>query len=117
MGFSALSEADQRLTVTAESPTALQSEPSRSSAGQVTLHQDGTKVLRQSEVDLLSEGTLRNVVVLSAEPTHGSFYRRESKDDGDIQFAVEEKGDFKFTCYTSMHGQLIVEPLVKISAL
>lgn len=114
MGFSALSEADQRLTVTAESPTALQSEPSRSSAGQVTLHQDGTKVLRQSEVDLLSEG---NVVVPSAEPTHGSFYRRESKDDGDIQFAVEEKGDFKFTCYTSMHGQLIVEPLVKISAL
>lgn len=90
MGFSALSEAERRLTVTADSPVALPGEPSDSCAGQVSLHTDGTG----SEVDLLSEGTLGNVVVPSAERTHSSFYRCESKDD-DVQFAVEGKGDFK----------------------
>lgn len=94
MGFSALCEADQRLTATADSPIALQRELSHSSAGQVSLLKDGTKVLRQTEVDLLSEGTLGTVVVPSAAETHGSFHRCESKDD-DIQLAVEVKGDLK----------------------
>lgn len=111
MRFSALSEADQRPTVTADSPIALQRELSDSSVGQVSSHKDGTKVLRQSEVDLLSEGTLGGLVVPSAEQTHSSFYRCESKDD-DIQFAVEVKGDFKLLRCTFLHGQLIVEQLV-----
>lgn len=107
--FSALSEADQRATVTADSRVALQCD---SSAGQVSSDKDGTKVLRQSEVDLLSEGTLGSLVAPSAEQTHSSSYRCESKDD-DSQFAVEVKGDFKLLCCTFLHGQLIVEQLVK----
>lgn len=89
-----MSEADQRPTVTTDSPIALQRHLSDSSAGRVSSHEDGTEALRQSEVDLVSEGTLRSLVAASAEQTHGGFYRCESKDD-DIQFAVEVKGDFK----------------------
>lgn len=112
MRFSALSEADQRVTVTADSQVALQPELSDSSAGQVSSHKDGTKVLWQSEVDLLSEGTLGSLVAPSAEQTHGSSYRCESKDD-DIRLAVEVKGDFTLLRCTFLHGQLIVEQLVK----
>lgn len=114
MKFSALSEAeaDQRLTVTAEPLITLQRELSDSSTGQVSWYKDGTKALRQSEVDLRSEGTLQSLVVPSAEQADSSFYRCESKDD-DIQFAVEVKGDFKLLRCTFLHGQLIVEQLVK----
>lgn len=109
---STLSEADQRLTVTAESPITVQRELSDSSTGQITLDKDGTKVLQQSEVDLRSEGTLQSLVVPSAEQAHSSFFRCESKDD-DIQFAVEVKGDFQLLRCTFLHGKLIIELLVK----
>lgn len=110
--FSSLSEADQRLTVTAEPPITLQQELSDSSTRQVSWHKDGTKVLQQSEVDLQSEGTHQGLVVPSAEQAHSSFYQCESKDD-DIQFAVEVKGDFKLLRCTFLHGQLIIEQRVK----
>lgn len=113
MRFSAFSEADERVTVTADSdPVPLQPELSDSSAGPVSSHTDGTKVLRQSEVERLSEGTLGGLVAPSAEQTHGDSYRCESKDD-DIQFAVGVKGDFPLLRCTVLHGQLIVEQLVQ----
>lgn len=112
MKFSALSEADQRLTVTADSLVTVQRELSDSSTGQVTWSKDGTKVLRESAVDLRSEGTLQSLVVPSAEQAHSSFYQCESNDD-DIQFAVEVQGDFKLLRCSFLHGQLIVAQLVK----
>lgn len=51
-------------------------------------------MLPQNGVDLQSEGTVRSLVVPSAEQAHTGIYRCESKDD-DIQFAVEVKGDFQ----------------------
>ncbi|XP_051260027.1 obscurin-like protein 1 isoform X5 [Dicentrarchus labrax] len=87
--FSALSEADQKKTVMAGCPIALQCELSNST-GQVSWYKDGTKVLPQKGVDLQSEGNLRSLVVSSAERAHTGVYRCESKDD-DIQFAVEVK--------------------------
>ncbi|GLD61489.1 obscurin-like protein 1 isoform X8, partial [Lates japonicus] len=87
--FSAVSDADQKKTVMAGCPIALQCELSDPS-GQVSWYKDGTKLLPQSGVDFQSEGNLRSLVVPSAEQVHTGIYRCESKDD-DIQFAVEVK--------------------------
>ncbi|XP_041663267.1 obscurin-like isoform X16 [Cheilinus undulatus] len=87
--FSALSEADQKQTVMAGCPIALQCELS-DPAGHVSWYKDGTELLPQSGVDIQSEGNLRSLVVPSAEQAHTGIYRCESKDD-DIQFAVEVK--------------------------
>ncbi|XP_056244892.1 obscurin-like protein 1 isoform X7 [Seriola aureovittata] len=87
--FSAIHEADQKKTVMAGCPIALQCELS-DATGQVSWYKDGTKLLPQSGVDIQSEGNLRSLVVPSAEEAHTGIYRCESKDD-DIQFAVEVK--------------------------
>ncbi len=106
--FSALSEADQKKTVMAGCPIALQCELS-DETGQVSWYKDGTKLLPQNGVDIQSEGNLRSLVVPSAERAHTGVYRCESKDD-DIQFAVEVKGDAQKLCsaFTVLHGQLTV---------
>ncbi|KAI3355902.1 hypothetical protein L3Q82_004449 [Scortum barcoo] len=88
--FSALAEADQKKTVMAGCPIALQCELS-DPTGQVSWYKDGTQLLPQNGVDIQSEGNLRSLVVPSAERAHTGIYRCESKDD-DIQFAVEVKG-------------------------
>ncbi|XP_054908728.1 obscurin isoform X1 [Poeciliopsis prolifica] len=88
--FAALSEADQKMTVVAGAPIALQcalSDPS----GQVSWYKDGRKLLAQSGVAIQSQGNVRSLVVPSAERAHTGVYRCESKDD-DIQFSVEVKG-------------------------
>ncbi|KAM6955927.1 obscurin isoform 5-T5 [Lycodopsis pacificus] len=87
--FSALSEGDQQKTVMAGFPIALQCKLS-DPTGQVSWYKDGTKLLPQNRVDIQSEGSLRSLVVPSAERAHSGVYRCESKDD-DIQFAVEVK--------------------------
>ncbi|MEQ2310569.1 hypothetical protein AMECASPLE_010384, partial [Ameca splendens] len=88
--FAALSEADQNMTVIAGSPIALQCELSDPS-GEVSWYKDGRKLLAQSGVDIQSQGSLRSLVMPSAERAHTGVYRCESKDD-DIQFSVEVKG-------------------------
>ncbi|XP_061579892.1 obscurin-like protein 1 isoform X2 [Cololabis saira] len=87
--FAAISDTEQKLTVVAGSPIALQCELS-DPAGQVSWYKDGTKLVPQSGVDIQSQGTLRSLVVPSAERTHTGLYRCESKDD-DVQFSVEVK--------------------------
>ncbi|XP_037645170.1 obscurin-like protein 1 isoform X12 [Sebastes umbrosus] len=87
--FSALSEGDQKKTVMAGFPIALQCELS-DPTGQVSWYKDGTQLLPQNGVDIQSEGNLRSLVVPSADRVHTGVYRCESKDD-DIQFAVEVK--------------------------
>ncbi|XP_015242829.1 PREDICTED: obscurin-like protein 1 isoform X14 [Cyprinodon variegatus] len=87
--FATLSEADQKMTVIAGSPIALQCELS-DPCGQVNWYKDGRKLLAQSGVDIQSQGNLRSLVVPSAEQAHTGVYRCESKDD-DIQFSVEVK--------------------------
>ncbi|KAM6935052.1 obscurin-like protein 1 isoform 9-T9 [Xenentodon cancila] len=87
--FAAISNAEQKKTVVAGSPIALQCELS-DPAGKVSWYKDGTKLVPQSGVDIQSQGTLRSLVVPSAERTHTGVYRCESKDD-DVQFSVEVK--------------------------
>uniref|UniRef100_A0A3P8S5Q9 Obscurin-like protein 1 n=1 Tax=Amphiprion percula TaxID=161767 RepID=A0A3P8S5Q9_AMPPE len=93
--FSAMSETDQKMTVIAGCPIALQCELS-DPTGQVSWYKDGKVLLPQSGVDIQSEGNLRSLVVPSAEQAHTGVYRCESKDD-DIQFAVDVKLPVKFS--------------------
>ncbi|XP_056244887.1 obscurin-like isoform X2 [Seriola aureovittata] len=72
--FSAIHEADQKKTVMAGCPIALQCELS-DATGQVSWYKDGTKLLPQSGVDIQSEGNLRSLVVPSAEEAHTGIYR------------------------------------------
>ncbi|XP_014915326.1 obscurin isoform X9 [Poecilia latipinna] len=88
--FAALSEAEQKMTVVAGCPIALQCELSDAS-GQVSWYKDGRKLRAQSGVAIQSQGNVRSLVVPSAERAHTGVYRCESKDD-DIQFSVEVKG-------------------------
>ncbi|XP_049449246.1 obscurin-like protein 1 isoform X4 [Epinephelus fuscoguttatus] len=72
--FSALSEGDQKKTVMAGSPIALQCELSNPT-GQVSWYKDGTQLLPQNGVEIQSEGNLRSLVVPSAERAHTGVYR------------------------------------------
>ncbi|XP_065818088.1 obscurin isoform X1 [Labrus bergylta] len=106
--FSALMEADQKQTVMAGCPIALQCELS-DPTGQVSWYKDGTQLLLQSGVDIQSEGSVRSLVVPSAERAHTGIYRCESKDD-DIQFAVEVKAlPVKFSELQERHRNKSVE--------
>ncbi|XP_060909825.1 obscurin isoform X5 [Labrus mixtus] len=106
--FSALTEADQKQTVMAGCPIALQCELS-DPTGQVSWYKDGTQLLPQSGVDIQSEGSVRSLVVPSAERVHTGIYRCESKDD-DIQFAVEVKAlPVKFSELQESHRNKSVE--------
>lgn len=89
MRFSALSEADQKKTAMAGSPSALPCELS-DPTGQVSWYKDGTKLLSQNEADLQSEENLQCLVVPSAEQAHTGICHCESQDV-DIQFAVKVK--------------------------
>ncbi|XP_014827498.1 PREDICTED: obscurin-like isoform X9 [Poecilia mexicana] len=88
--FTALSEAEQKMTVVAGCRIALQCELSDAS-GQVSWYKDGRKLRAQRGVAIQSQGNVRSLVVPSAERAHTGVYRCESKDD-DIQFSVEVKG-------------------------
>ncbi|XP_047193065.1 obscurin-like protein 1 isoform X11 [Scophthalmus maximus] len=72
--FSALSEADQKETVMAGGPVALQCELPEPT-GQVSWCKDGTELLPQSGVDFQSEGNLKGLVVPSAELAQNDVYR------------------------------------------
>ncbi|XP_072301441.1 obscurin isoform X5 [Eucyclogobius newberryi] len=85
--FSALPEAEQRMSVLQGCPLALRCELSDAS-GQVTWYKDGAELLPESGVDIQSEGQRRSVFVPSAERQHCGVYRCESKDD-DVQFTVD----------------------------
>ncbi|XP_054643857.1 obscurin-like protein 1 isoform X14 [Dunckerocampus dactyliophorus] len=87
--FSAVSEAEQKRTVMAGCPVALQCELS-DPTGQVTWYKDGTQLLPQSGIDIQSKENLRSLVIPAAKVAHSGVYRCESKDDG-IQFTVEVK--------------------------
>ncbi|XP_061698489.1 obscurin-like protein 1 [Syngnathoides biaculeatus] len=89
--FSAVTEAEQKQTVTAGCPITLQCELS-DPTGKVTWYHDGTRLLPQTDIDIQSRDNLRRLVIPSTELAHSGVYRCESKDDN-IQFTVEVKGD------------------------
>nr|XP_057937509.1 obscurin-like protein 1 isoform X7 [Doryrhamphus excisus] len=87
--FSAVSEAEQKRTIMAGCPIALQCELS-DPTGQVTWYKGGTQLLPQSGIEIQSKENLRSLVIPAAKVAHSGIYRCESKDDN-IQFTVEVK--------------------------
>uniref|UniRef100_A0A8C8FZW8 Obscurin like cytoskeletal adaptor 1b n=1 Tax=Oncorhynchus tshawytscha TaxID=74940 RepID=A0A8C8FZW8_ONCTS len=89
--FSAISEADKKKCIKSGYPIVLQCELSDPTI-KVYWYKDGTKLLTQSGVDIQSDGTMRTLVIQSAELSHSGVYRCETMEDG-LQFTVEVKGD------------------------
>lgn len=91
--FSAISEADKKKYIKSGYPIVLQCELSDPTT-KVNWYKNGTKLLTQSGVDIQSDGTMRTLVIQSAELSHSGVYRCETMEDG-LQFTVEVKGDVK----------------------
>ncbi|XP_029519124.2 obscurin-like protein 1 isoform X5 [Oncorhynchus nerka] len=87
--FTAISEADKKKYIKSGYPIVLQCELSDPTI-KVYWYKDGTKLLTQSGVDIQSDGTMRTLVIQSAELSHSGVYRCETMEDG-LQFTVEVK--------------------------
>ncbi|XP_020317868.1 obscurin-like protein 1 isoform X6 [Oncorhynchus kisutch] len=87
--FSAISEADKKKYIKSGYPIVLECELSDPSI-KVDWYKDGTKILTKSGVDIQSDGTMRTLVIQSAELSHSGVYRCETMEDG-LQFTVEVK--------------------------
>ncbi|XP_019910061.2 obscurin-like protein 1 isoform X2 [Esox lucius] len=85
--FSAISEADKKKYIKAGCPIVLQCEVSDPTA-QVYWYKDGSKLLKQSGVDMLSDGIVRTLFIQSAQLSHSGVYRCETRNDV-LQFTVE----------------------------
>lgn len=61
----------------------------------VCWYKDGVKLFPQNDWDIQSNGTLRRLIIPSAELLHSGLYSCETSDDT-IHFTVDIKGDFYF---------------------
>lgn len=89
--FSAIPEAERNKSIQKGYPIILQCELSDPSA-QVYWYKDGSKLLSQTGVDILSDGLGRKLIVHSAEFFHSGLYCCKTKGDT-ITFNVDIKGD------------------------
>ncbi|XP_048094814.1 obscurin-like protein 1 isoform X1 [Alosa alosa] len=87
--FSAIPEAEKNKSIEAGSPIVLRCEISDPTT-EVCWYKDGVRLHPQSGNAILSEGTLRTLVVHAAGPCHGGVYTCETKDTA-LQFAVDIK--------------------------
>ncbi|KAK7938649.1 hypothetical protein WMY93_001975 [Mugilogobius chulae] len=85
--FSAVPESERSKRVHCGRPLLLQCEVSEASA-QVQWYKDGSKVLPQSGLELLSEARLRKLLVHSAELYHTGLYSCKTKGDA-VSFTVD----------------------------
>lgn len=63
------------------------------STGPVYWYKDGVRLLPQNGWDIQSTGTLRRLIIPSAELLHSGLYSCETSDDN-FHFTVDIKGDF-----------------------
>ncbi|KAI4892996.1 hypothetical protein NFI96_027323 [Prochilodus magdalenae] len=85
--FSALPEVARNKFVEVGCPIVLQCEISDPTA-QVSWLKDGVALLQQNGLDIQSEGTMRTVIIHSAELKHSGVYSCEARDDR-IAFKVD----------------------------
>ncbi len=64
----------------------------------VCWYKDGIKLFPQNGLDIQSNGTLRRLIIPSAELLHSGLYSCETSDDT-IHFTVDIKGDFFFNLF------------------
>ncbi|XP_052377807.1 obscurin-like protein 1 isoform X6 [Oncorhynchus keta] len=106
--FSAISEADKKKYIKSGYPIVLQCELSDPTI-KVYWYKDGTKLLTQSGVDIQSDGTMRTLVIQSAELSHSGVYRCETMEDG-LQFTVEVKAPpVRFTALPEAERNKFIE--------
>lgn len=102
--FSAIPEAERNKSIQTGYPIVLQCELSDPSA-QVYWYKDGSKLLSQTGVDILSDGLGRKLIVHSAEFFHSGSYCCKTKGDT-ITFNVDIKGDLQTLTDSSLAKQL-----------
>ncbi|TSL54341.1 Obscurin [Bagarius yarrelli] len=85
--FLALPEVERNKYIEAGCPIILQCEISESAA-QVSWFKDGMPLLQESGLDIKSEGTMRKMIIQSAELKHSGMYSCKAKDDH-IAFRVD----------------------------
>uniref|UniRef100_A0A674B4R0 Obscurin like cytoskeletal adaptor 1b n=1 Tax=Salmo trutta TaxID=8032 RepID=A0A674B4R0_SALTR len=87
--FSAIFDVEKTKSVEAGCPFQLQCEVTDPTA-QVYWCKDGEKLLPQTGMDIQSNGTMRRLIVQSAEVFHSGLYNCETSDDT-LQFTVDIK--------------------------
>nr|XP_057937505.1 obscurin-like protein 1 isoform X3 [Doryrhamphus excisus] len=88
--FSAVSEAEQKRTIMAGCPIALQCELS-DPTGQVTWYKGGTQLLPQSGIEIQSKENLRSLVIPAAKVAHSGIYRSLPTKFSELQEAERNK--------------------------
>uniref|UniRef100_A0A671T4K2 Obscurin like cytoskeletal adaptor 1b n=1 Tax=Sinocyclocheilus anshuiensis TaxID=1608454 RepID=A0A671T4K2_9TELE len=91
--FSALPEIARNKFIEAGCPIILQCEISDPTA-QVSWLKDGVELLQDSGLDIQSEGTMKRMIIKSAELKNSGVYSCEAVDDR-IAFKVDVAGDFE----------------------
>lgn len=91
--FSALPEVARNRFIEAGCPIILHCEISESAA-QVSWFKDGVPLLQETGLDIKSHGTMRSLIIQSAELKHSGVYSCEAADDH-IAFRVDVAGDFE----------------------
>lgn len=91
MRFSAIPDAERNKTIQTGCPIVLRCELSDASA-QVHWYRDGSKLLPQTGVDIVTEGLARKLIIHSAAFFHSGLYCCKTKGDT-IMFNVDIKGD------------------------
>ncbi len=131
--FSTLPEIARNKFIEAGCPIILQCEISDPTA-QVSWLKDGVELLQDSGLDIQSEGTMRRMIIQSAELKNSGVYSCEAVDDR-IAFKVDVAGDFESTYFLkttnnvsnnasstkcclpynkiNIHNQIIKAPLVQ----
>lgn len=89
--FTAVPETEKNKSFEAGSALVLQCEISDPTAV-VQWYKDGTQLLPQSGVFMLSEHTMRTLIIQSAEFSHSGFFSCNTADDIS-EFYVDIKGD------------------------
>ncbi|XP_031441608.1 obscurin-like protein 1 isoform X3 [Clupea harengus] len=87
--FSTIPEVEKNKSIEAGSPIALRCEISDPTT-EVCWYKDGVRLHPQSGNAILSEGTLRTLVVQAAGPSHSGVYSCQTKDTA-LHFAVDIK--------------------------
>lgn len=113
MRFSELPEAERNKSIQSGQPIILQCELSDPSA-QVHWFKDGSKLLSQTGLEILTEGLARRLTVHSAEFFHSGQYCCKTKGDS-ITFNVDIKGDeFYFEQCDTLTGYCLARRLTQI---
>lgn len=114
--FSALPDAERNKSIQSGCPITLNCELSDPSA-QVQWYKDGSKLLSQTGLDILTDGLARKVTIHSAELFHSGQYCCKTKGDS-ITFNVDVKGDqFYFEQCDTLTGYSLEKPLTPIRLL